>query len=249
MNIGNRLAHLLIRVALALGLCATAGAQQATRAPSAAAQGARYLEAGYEQAPDELMIGGKILGFRVAAQAGDYCLVDHGELHQGDAVYLVDGQRVALHWPQCYRALAAEPQSFLAKLRPRGAFLGASREAAKLSPAWFLFGAYVLVGLIFGALCAHVAVNRGQSPAVWFGAGLFFSAFGYLLLLTRPALPVAAPEGVPRGLRKIALTFSPAACPMCGRENHPSANRCLGCGSALTPRVASELARAGLETR
>lgn len=248
MNMWTYIARCVSILALGLGLCGPAGAQSPPLAQRGT-QVARYLEASYDQAPDELIIGGKILGIRVAAQPGDYCLVDHGELHPGDAVYLVEGQRVALHWPTCYRTLAAEPQSFLAKLRPRGAFLGADGRAATLSPVWFLFGAYVLVGLLFGALCAHAAMNRGQNPTVWFGAGLLFSAFGYLLLLMRPARPVLAPGGVPRGLGKFAATFSPAACPMCGRENHPSANRCLSCGAVLTPRVSSEVARAGLETR
>jgi hypothetical protein len=162
-----------------------------------------------------------------------------------DAVYLVQGQRVPLHVAEMNEHSASRLSALLAQLRPRGAFIGET-PAVGLSPAWFYFGCYVLVGLLFGALCAHRALHTGYNPISWFFAGLAFNLLGYAVLRTRPRREVAAPAGIPHGLRKIAATYSPAACPACGTENHPSATECLGCHAKLTPQLRSEVARAGL---
>jgi hypothetical protein len=159
---------------------------------------------------------------------------------------MVHGQRVPLHAAEMAEpGAAARLQTLLAQLRPRGAFIGESAPA-ELSAGWFFFGVYVLIGLLFGALCAHRALHTGYNPISWFIAGLVFSALGYLVLLTRPKREVIAPAGIPSGLGKIAATYAPAACPKCGTENHPTAAQCLGCGASLHPQLTSEVSRAGL---
>ncbi len=257
MSSTTRILNLIGCLALAATLFQAAGARQAPSAAPPGAPAPKGREVGGDAAngklaaepPDELVVDGKVIGRRVLARAGDFCIIDKEDLHPGDAVYLVNGQRVALHWPDCYRVLQANPQEHLAPLQPRGAFLFALGERSPLAGGWFLFGTYILLGLAFAALCAHQALHRGRNPVAWFGAGLLFNAFAYAVLILRPAQPVAAPAGIPSGLGKIAATFAPSPCPKCGYENHPSAKRCSGCGAALSPRIESEVTRAGLSGR
>jgi hypothetical protein len=132
---------------------------------------------------------------------------------------------------------------------PRGAFLGAGAEQGGLNAVWFWLGCYVLAGLVFGALAAHRALQTGNRALPWFFAGLLFSLPGYLFLLTRPKREVTAPGGVPVGLKKMGTTYEPTPCVRCGEMNHPAATECIGCGGKLTPRVASEVHRAGMGHR
>jgi hypothetical protein len=164
----------------------------------------------------------------------------------GDLAYVINGQRVVVHRGACLVGLQARPAHYLALLQPRGAFLGAEGGGAMLSRLWFLFGLYILLGLIFGALCAHRALHSGHDPAAWFGIGLALNVLGYAALLTRGKREVFAPAGVPAGLHKFASTYAPHPCTACGRANHPSAAKCACCGAALQPRFVSEVTRAGL---
>ena len=196
------------------------------------------------EAPDQLLVGGKVVGKRVKPEAGEFCLVCNARLHEGDVVYLVQGQRVAVHLGACREHLNAEPRRWLSLLKPGGAFLSARGDQVALSPFWFFAGLYILLGVVFAGACAHQAVQKALPPIPWFFAGLFLNAVGYLVLVTRPSGQVSQlPEGVPEGLRKVPLTHSFAECPKCGYHNHPSAQSCLGCGAAMTPSFESEAAR------
>ena len=106
----------------------------------------------------------------------------------------------------------------------------------------------MLVGLIFAALSAQHALRGGYNPLTALLLGLRLNVLGYSFVITRPRLEVKAPAGVPAGLHKIPTTYDPQPCPGCGSENHPSATRCLSCGSALSPQIASEVEKAGLHT-
>jgi len=218
---------------------------EAGRAPSPEEPAAAPAPGQKAEAPDDLVIDGKVVGKKVPPQPGDICMLCNHPVGEGDAVYLVHGQRVALHVAEMQTASTERLQALLAQLKPRGAFLG-EIGPANLSPGWFFFGCYVLLGLIFAAVCAHRALIAGQNPIVWLLAGLFLNVFAYAALLTRPKREVAAPAGVPPGLRKISATHAPQACPKCGAENHPSAGECGGCGAKLSPQTTSEVARAGL---
>lgn len=199
-------------------------------------------------APQELVVADKVVGRRIEAKLGEICLVCNQPIRAGDATYLVKGQRVPIHLGECDRQLRADPQNILPRLRPRGAFLGAGHDELALSNLWFFAGLYVVLGMIFAALCAHRALHAGHSPVAWFGVGLALHAFGYLLLLTRPKREIDAPAGVPPGLCKIAATHPPQPCPGCGAANHPSAGECIGCGQKLQPAIESEVKRVGLRT-
>ncbi len=195
--------------------------------------------------PQELSVGGKVLGKRIKTIPGMICLVCNHPIGRDDFVFLVNGQRVAVHRLNCYGILRLHPNQFLTILQPHGAFLGAGAEEQGVSFAWFLVGLYVLSGLVFGALAAHRALHRGRSAAAWFSLGLAFNVFGYLLLHLYSSKQSEGMLSVPPGLQKVPATLNPSPCPRCGRTNHPAAEQCSGCGARLQPVVESEVKKAG----
>ena len=211
------------------------------------------------QSSNEVVIDGEAVGPRVPARPGETCIVCNNPVGPDDPVYLVQGQRVPMHAAE-EREFLSHPRKYLMRLKPLGAALlgadsnqpgvanrgGDNRQEA--SGAWIYGSLYVLLGLVFSALCAHRALHTGYSPGTWFGLGLVFNAGAYILLLTRPRREVQAPAGVPPGLAKIAATHAPQRCPTCGALNHPSAAKCLGCGASLSPRAESEVRRVGLHS-
>ena len=191
--------------------------------------------------------GGETTAYRVVeARAGETCIVCDKAIGAKDRVYEVEGQRVPVHVGVCGEAFLRNPGLYLARLRPRGAFLGAEPNlASRIGWGWFALGIYVLLGLVFGAICAYRAVNHALKPWPWFLAGFSLNLFGFLALVTRPAGD-SSRAGLPPGLVKVPTTYSPRACPACGKMNHPSATSCAGCGNKIEPLVTSEVARAGL---
>lgn len=211
------------------------------------------------QPSTEVMIDGEAIGPPVPSSPGETCIVCNNPVGPDDPVYLVQGQRVPMHASE-ESEFFLHPQKYLMRLKPAGgALLGADSNQPGMtnrgddnrheaSGAWMYGGLYVLLGLVFAALCAHRALHTGHSPWGWFGLGLVFNAVAYILLLTRPQREVQAPAGVPSGLGKIAATHAPQRCPTCGALNHPSATKCLRCGASLSPTVESEVRRAGLQS-
>lgn len=192
--------------------------------------------------PNELSVGGKVLGVRVAPQEGDRCLIDREPTGPADPVYLVDGQRVALHWTHCYREFLKHPARYEALLKPGGgAFLFSEGYLSEVSLGWLLLGLYVLLGLVFAALSASHALGHGKPVVTGFFAGFFLNALGYLYICTRPSAKtgVELPRG--RALWRIPASYQPEACTHCGAPNHPAAKICADCRRPLTPRVASEV--------
>jgi hypothetical protein len=211
------------------------------------------------QSSKEVVIDGVAVGPRVRARPGETCIVCSNTVGPDDSVYLVQGQRVAVHAAE-EREFFSHPRKYLMRLKPLGgALLGADSNQAgvanragdnrqEVSGTWIYGSLYVLLGFVFAAVCAHRALHTGYRPGVWFGLGLVFNVGAYIFLLTRPKREIQAPAGVPSGLGKIAATHAPQRCPKCGAFNHPSAAQCLGCGASLSPRVESEVRRAGLES-
>ena len=138
------------------------------------------------------------------------------------------------------------PGVIAAQVRPRGAFLGDRENESQLHPLWFFAGVYVLAGLVFGALCAQLALHRGLNSMGWFTAGFLFNLFGYVAMLLLPSGKTRSPNRIPRGLGKFHATASPVTCAKCGAEYHPTARKCAGCGLELRPAVESEVTRIGL---
>ncbi len=199
--------------------------------------------------PEQLILNGQVVAHRVESREGEVCAVCGKPIAADDATYLVDGQRVAAHKGACLNALTADTAAWLGKLKPRGAFLDARAAQLGLSHFWLILGTYVLAGLIFGALAAHRALSVGRSPIFWLAVGFLTNIVGFVVLLALPRMQIVTAAGVPAGLAKVSATYSPEACPRCGAENHPSARACSRCGARLTPRVVSEVKKAGLVTR
>ncbi len=182
----------------------------------------------------------------VEPRKGESCVVCGKAIGATDRVYEVEGQRVPLHTGACDNAFRRNPGYFLARLKPRGAFLGAEPNLGpNVSWGWFAFGSYVLLGLVFGALCAYRAINHALRPLPWFLAGFFLNLLGFLALISW-SVGASSMAGLPPGLVKVPTTYSPRVCPRCGTTNHPSAAACIGCGNKIDPLVTSEVTRAGL---
>jgi len=183
---------------------------------------------------------------RVPAKPGDICIECGHAIGMRDPVYVVNGHRIPLHEEEEESDLAGQLRRIAAQFEPSGAFLQAAARQTGLSPFWFLFGCYVLLGLVCAALCAHRALHKGLPAWIWFLAGLFFNLAAFVAVLLRRGRAPVSPGGVPPGLHKISSTHAPVACAKCGDWNHPSARRCVACGASLSPALESEVARSGL---
>ena len=175
---------------------------------------------------------------RVEVRPGDHCLVSGKPLGPNDVCLLVDGRRVPLK-KEAVNIFLNNQEKYFSKLQPRSAlFTESMANPTSLSMGWFLFGIYVLIGLIFAALTSHAAVGKGLRPIPWFFVGLLFNALGYLAVLTKKS---QATGNIPEGFAKVPLTSAPSVCQSCGYENHPSAKNCSSCGTGLSPETSSEV--------
>ncbi|RMF66990.1 MAG: zinc ribbon domain-containing protein [Calditrichaeota bacterium] len=168
-------------------------------------------------------------------------------LTEDDLVLIVRGRRVPLNRAMVDSFLNNQ-EKYFSKLQPKGALVQENLDAPRgtaqggISLGWFLFGLYVVVALFFSGMSGYVAVTKGLPPIPHFFIGFFFSLFGFMYVVTRPAR--VAREQVPAGMVKVPRTASPVPCPECGESNHPAASRCAGCGAKLQPAFESEAARA-----
>jgi hypothetical protein len=200
-----------------------------------------------DPAHPDLKIDGKVVGHYAKPKPGEYCSICYERIQASDLVYVVWGQRVGVHAGSEDEDFRADPKKWIAHLRPEGAFLGAEgalERSQQLSSVWFAFGLYVLLGLIFGALCAQRAFHSGHPPGLWFAMGMAFNVLAYIALAMKPKKELTSVAGIPAGLRKIATTREPVPCPACRATNHPSAAKCLECGAALQPQTSSEVKKA-----
>ena len=111
---------------------------------------------------------------RVEVRPGDHCTVSGKPLGPGDVCLLVDGRRVPLK-KEAVDIFLNNQEKYFSKLQPKSALFTESMGNSKsLSINWFIFGIYILVGLIFAALTSHTAVGKGLKPIPWFFTGLFF---------------------------------------------------------------------------
>jgi len=133
----------------------------------------------------------------------------------------------------------ASPDRYFAALGPRSA-LFQEDVSSPVRYGWLLLGLYVLTGLVCGAVCVHLAIRKGHPPAAAFATGFLANVLGLGWTFLRPGDRV----DLPSHLLKLPLTSDPINCPTCGRANHPSARRCKGCGSTLTPLSSSDIDRA-----
>jgi len=144
----------------------------------------------------------------------------------------------------------ADPGRYFSKVQARSTLFDEESVVAQdVERVWWTVGVYAVAGLIIGAACAYVAVHRGRCAKWWFIWGLIANvvALAALFALERKEI-IDAPEGVPRGLRKVPKTRRPKPCPSCGSANHPSATSCLACGAAVEASVDAEVAQIGRDS-
>ncbi len=183
---------------------------------------------------------------RGTPKPGDICIFCNHAIDEHDAVFSVRGHRLPVHLREMEARVGEQLTRFVARLEPRSALFRVSERTSARSAFWLLAGSYVLLALIFAALSSQRALMKGYSPSRWLALGLLFHVFAYGVLLALPGRRIQAPAGLPKGLKKIAATYQPVACPKCGEGNHPSATKCTGCGGTLVARIGSEVGRAGL---
>ena len=182
----------------------------------------------------------------VSAKIGEHCTVCGVALTEEDVALIVRGRRVPLN-KEMVDTFLNDQEKYFSEKQPKGALFQEELQAPAgvaqggISRGWFLFGLYVLAGLIGGGLSAYNAVSKGLRSIPYFFIGFFFNVLGYLYVLTRPSQ--AAEGTIPAGLVKVPTTQAPSACPACGNTNHPSACLCAACGVTLRPTRQSEVAR------
>lgn len=172
---------------------------------------------------------------------GEQCIVCRQAIHEGD---IVEGRykgRTVHVAESMLPEFESDPDHYFYPMQARAAlFDEAAMETPAMRTGWLAFGLYVLVGLVFGAACAYLALERGLAAWPWFFGGLLFNVLALATLLIGKARVAAAPPG----LVKIPTTASPRPCRACGNTNHPSASACSGCGATLEPTLEPETARA-----
>jgi hypothetical protein len=171
------------------------------------------------------------------ARDGETCIVCNGRVSVEDLAFVINGQRVAV-MRGMEDALLGKPERYVQNLQPKG--LVSAREANGGGSVYLYAGVFVLVGLVFGGLCAHMAMLKGLKPWRWFALGFLFSLPAFAVVASRQK-PEDAAE-MPGGLEKVHATREPVPCPGCSGTNHPAAAKCLHCGAALTPSATSEVA-------
>jgi len=198
-------------------------------APSPASAAAQPLQSSWD-----------VLETRPAA--GEQCLVCGQAIHDGEIVELrYKGRRfhVAV---EMLGNFEGDPEMYFEELEAHSALFDESAaEGPQMKMGWLYFGLYVLIGLVSAALCGYLALSRGRPALRWFAAGLVLNLIAIIALLVTPKGDLSnLPAGVPSGLAKIPATHEPLPCEDCGSSNHPSAERCGGCGKKLSPQVVSE---------
>lgn len=176
---------------------------------------------------------------------GEQCLVCGEQIFDMDVVEIRYQGRVFHVSAMLLDQFEDNPDQYFAKLQSRSAFLDESSLSSRsLSWGWLIFGGYILLGLIFGAICGYKAITKALPPLKWFFAGFVGNIAALVVLsMTPDGDKKAFLGGIPKGLRKVPRTRQPVACPQCGSANHPTSQTCGGCDVALNPKIESEIQR------
>ncbi len=179
---------------------------------------------------------------QIPVKDGDICVVCDKPLGKDGLAILYKGRRVPFFNREQFRIFLDNPAKYFSKLQARAALFDEGGVAQKsMQLGWLLFGVWVTIALLCGAISAGIALRKGLPPVKWFFIGLIASVIGLIFAVIQPAKETVE---LPEKLGKISTTPSPRPCPKCGETNHPTAKKCAGCGTALTPSTESEVHRA-----
>lgn len=177
-------------------------------------------------------------------ESGDFCIVGDETHDHLDRVFLYKGRWVGVCPPHAEVLLNSDSLAYyFARLQPKGALYqedavqGADRP---IRLGWFIFGVWVAVALVAGAVAANISLKKGLPAIRGFFIGLFGSILGLIYVMMQPAKETVE---LPSRLAKIPTTAAPNICPECNGQNHPSAKKCSNCGHELSPEIESELHR------
>ena len=174
---------------------------------------------------------------------GEQCLVCRQAIHDGSVTEMrYRGRRFHVA-SKMLDEFQADPEHYFHSMEARAALFDEAALLPTLQSGPLLFGFYVLLGLVVGAITGALAVARGRPAAAWFFAGLAANVVALVALLVLPRLEARGPQGIPSGLAKVPVTRAPSRCPGCGASNHPAAATCGACGARLEPTVRSEVDR------
>lgn len=167
--------------------------------------------------------------------AGEQCLVCRQRIHGDDVVEIRYKGRTFFVAAKMLDDFEGDPDAYFSALQVRSAWFDErAHEGRSVAWGWVAVGCYVLLGLVFAALCGFLAIRRALSPLPWFFVGLVGNVAALVVLLV-------SPRGDPA--RVGARSRAPMACPACGLSNHPSATACGHCRAVLEPTVQSDVVR------
>jgi len=176
---------------------------------------------------------GYVLKFKIVpAKENERCVITGFILRPDkDIVLQMKGERRIPLKRGAIKLFLENPGKYFYQHMPKGALF--TEELSKTEPLslfWLYFGIYIFIGLIFGALSAQKAVEKGFPVKFWFATGLLLNILAFCAVMAKKE---AEHPDIPKGLHKIHHTVTPISCPECGYENHPSEKRCVDCGHSL----------------
>lgn len=171
------------------------------------------------------------------------CPVDGGAVESCEYGVAWQGRRYYMDGDACVRMFMADPETYAKRIEPRAALVSALRTDLPSYSPWVLYvSLFIVTGLVSGAVTSYVAVQKGLSGLTWFVLGFALNVVAVVMVLFCRGREMLFQT---KGLSKTPHTHAPISCPACGNMNHPSAARCSGCRTGLTPNVQSDVARAG----
>jgi len=182
------------------------------------------------------------LGYQfVSIKKGDRCIVCDIPIKAGRGLdLLIKGRRVTIDLDHVQEFLTNKVK-YYSKFEPKGALF---QESAILPHAlksgWFILGFWIFSTFIIAAVCCSIAMKKGFPATSWFFWGFLLHVFGLIWILSEKSQML---DSSVRTFGKISLTSHPIQCPSCRAFNHPAAEKCSQCQSALAPRTESEVKR------
>jgi hypothetical protein len=150
------------------------------------------------------------------------------------------GRRYYMDREECLTSFMADPERYARQVEPRAALVSAPYpDRTSYGPALLYLGIFVVVGLVSGGITSYVGIQKGLPGIRWFVIGFFLNIIAIATVFWCRGREMLLNK---KGLCKTPQTHDPLPCP-CGNLNHPSANRCSGCGRELQPTLKSDVAR------